>query len=334
MAACPVEEDRLDRHRDEAVAAGALLGTFAGDAVGARWEGSRPVEGRRAADRIARSLDRGELVYTDDTQLTLALTEHLCDEPTVDPQALARVFIEHHEPWRGYGAGMLRLLDVWRAGTPVEEAATTVFPQGSFGNGAAMRVAPVGVLWADDPERIDEVARRQAATTHAHRLGQAAAALQARAVGLAAAQGRFDVDDLVGLASTVSEPELRQPFDAACELADRWSADGELGLAEVAGRAGNEVIGHRSVPAALWAAAVGEDLEGTIELAVGLGGDADTLAAMAGAIAGAAGTRRAIPAAWLERFEDGARGRAYALGLARRLAAVRDDRRSPSDEIA
>ncbi len=311
----------MDRDREEVVA-GALLGTFAGDAVGAGWEGSPPVDGRGAADRVRRSLDRGELVYTDDTQLTLAVAEHLCEDPSVDPQALARVFLAHHEPWRGYGGGMRRLLDVWRSGTPIEEAATAVFPEGSFGNGAAMRVAPVGVVWAHEPDRLDEVARRQASTTHAHRLGQAAAALQARAVGLAAVRGRFDVEDMAALAPAVAEPELQEPFETALQLGERWPEDDRLTLAQVAQQAGNEVVGHRSVPAALWAVAVAEDLERAVELAVGLGGDADTLAAMAGAVSGAAGTRRAVPIAWVERCEDGARGRSYALELAGRLAAI------------
>lgn len=311
----------MDRDREQ-IAAGALLGTFAGDAVGGPWEGSPSVDGRGAADRVGRSLDRGELTYTDDTQLTFALAEHLCDEPTVDPQGLAEVFLGHHEPGRGYGGGMLRLLEVWRSGTPVAEAATAVFPEGSFGNGAAMRVAPVGVLWSHDPERLDEVARRQASTTHVHPLGQAAAALQARAVGVAAARGHFGREELAELAPAVTEPELRRSFDAAVDLAARWRDDRGPTLREVAVRAGNEVVGHRSVPAALWAAAVAEDLPSAVELAVGVGGDADTIAAMAGAVAGAAGTRDAVPDAWFERFEDGARGRSYGLELAARLAAV------------
>lgn len=311
----------MDRDREQ-IAAGALLGTFAGDAVGAAWEGSPSVDGRGAADRVERSLDRGELTYTDDTQLAFALAEHLCDEPTVDPQGLAEVFLEHHEPWRGYGGGMIRLLDVWRSGTPVAEAATAVFPEGSFGNGAAMRVAPVGILWSHDPEQLDEVARRQASTTHVHRLGQAAAVLQARAVGMAAARGRFGTEELEELAPVVSEPELQEPFEAVLDLAARWREGGGPTLREVARRAGNEVVGHRSVPAALWAAAVGEDLTSAVELAIGIGGDADTIAAMAGAVAGAVGTRRAVPDAWFERFEDGTRGRSYGLRLAGRLATV------------
>lgn len=115
----------MERTREGA--AGGLLGTFAGDATGAPWEGSQPEAGRSA---------RGE-------------------HPEVDQDELARTFLEHHEPGRGYGGGMLRLLDVWRSGTPVRQATTAVFPEGSFGNGAAMGAAPVGVLWAHDRTRLE-----------------------------------------------------------------------------------------------------------------------------------------------------------------------------------
>ncbi|MBW3560893.1 MAG: ADP-ribosylglycohydrolase family protein [Actinobacteria bacterium] len=310
----------MERTREAAV--GALLGTFAGDAVGAPWEGSEPVAGRSASGRVQGSLDRGELRYTDDTQLTLALAEHLCEHPGVDQDALARTFLDHHEPGRGYGGGMLRLLDIWRSGTPVDEAATAVFPDGSFGNGAAMRVAPVGVVWAHDPRRLEAVARRQASVTHAHRLGQAAAALQARAVGVAAGRGTFGPDELEALDDVVAEPELRAPFDEARALTSGWEGDADLSFAEIARRVGNEVVGHRSVPGALWAAAAGSSFPEVVELAIGLGGDADTLAAMAGAVAGAAAGRDAIPESWQERFEDGLRGRGFALRLAERLAEV------------
>lgn len=239
----------------EETAAGALLGTFAGDALGARWEGSRPAPDRASRDRLRRSEDDAELVYTDDTQLTLALAEHLCDAPHVDPERLAATFLAHYQPWRGYGAGMHGIIEEWRKGTSVEDAATAIFPSGSFGNGAAMRVAPVGVLWADHPDTLEAVAGRQAAVTHVHTLGIDGALVQARAVGLAAGRGRFGRGELAELAGVPSSDELRTGVEAAAELVDGWSADEDLEFADVAKRLGNTVTAQRSVPAALWAAA-------------------------------------------------------------------------------
>lgn len=278
---------------------GALLGTFAGDALGAPYEGASPGDGR---ERLEASLRRRELAYTDDTQLALALAEHLVDDPEVrDLQGLADRFLARYERWRGYGAGMHALVATWRRGVPVEEAATAVFPDGSFGNGAAMRVAPVGVRWADDPDRCDAVARRQARVTHAHPLGQDGAAVQARAVANAVRAGHFGDAELVDAFAVAQEPAFR---DAA-----RAAREGDLVP---------DVTAQGAVPAALRVAAEAADLEDGVVAALGLGGDVDTVTAMVGAVLGAAAG--GVPGSWVERMEDGPRGRTHAVELARRLA--------------
>lgn len=306
-------------HTDlRSTAAGALLGTFAGDAAGAPWEGAATARGRSGATRVRDSLAAGTLRYTDDTQLTLALAEHLCAAPHVETDGLIATILRHYEPGRGYGAGMRALVRAWQRGMPAAEAATSVFEDGSYGNGAAMRAAPVGVLWARAPHTLADVAARQARVTHVHRLGVAGAVVQAHAVGLAARRQRFGPPELDEVADLPGAGPLRSAVTAAAQLARGWAADPSLTLAAVAGRLGNEVVAHRSVPAALWAAAAGGGFVGSVELAVGLGGDADTLAAMAGAVRGAADGAAAV--AWQQRLEDGHRGRSYALDLAGRLA--------------
>jgi poly(ADP-ribose) glycohydrolase ARH3 len=297
---------------------GALLGTAVGDAIGAGWEGAHPVDRAGAERRLERSVARRELNYTDDTQLALALAEHLLEVPTVDASAFAATILEHFEPWRGYAGGMLRLVEVWHAGTPVDEAATAVFPDGSFGNGAAMRVAPVGVRWSHDLERVREVAERQAAMTHAHPIGRDGAVVQALAVALAARRGAFGRDELLELVEVATTGEMRERVEAAAALA----AARTHGARAVVQTLGNGVVAHRSVATALWVAATAEGFEEAMVLALGIGGDTDTIAAMAGAVVGAAHGDDAIPAAWLARLEDGPRGRRYALDLARRLAAT------------
>lgn len=295
---------------ERSAAWGAIMGTFAGDALGRPWEGAAPLAARTGEQRVEASLDRGRLVYTDDTQLTLALAEHLVEHPEVDPEHLRTTILEHVEPGRGYGAGMRRLVALWRRGVPSSEAATAVFPEGSYGNGAAMRVAPVGVRWTGP--RCAEVAARQARLTHAHPLGIAGAVLQACAVARAARRGRFGRGDLEALAEEDRPEELAAELDRAVRAAGRW----EGSLADLP--LGRGVVAHRSVPAALWCAAVGEGAREAVALALGLGGDVDTIAAMAGAVAGAADPD-GLPHRWLEAMEDGPRGRSYAEALAGRL---------------
>ncbi|MGH8907878.1 MAG: ADP-ribosylglycohydrolase family protein [Egibacteraceae bacterium] len=299
-------------------AAGALLGTFVGDAMGAPWEGRSPTPPGAGELRIDDSLARGELRYTDDTQMALALAEHLCVDPQVEPESLARTFLEHFEPDRGYGSGTRQIVARWREGMPAARAATADFPEGSLGNGAAMRVAPVGVLWAHDPIRLAEVALRSAALTHAHPVGIDGAVVQARAVGLAVVRGRFGPDELAELAASAATPELREGLADARRLCD----DPPEQPVEVAVELGTSPVAHRSVPAALWLAASSDSFAEAVMGALELGGDMDTIAAMAGAVLGAAGGLDVIPKEWLDLLEDGPRGRAYTMALARRLADV------------
>ena len=296
---------------------GVLLGTFVADALGARWEGAGAVDRTGARRRLAASLEAEELRYTDDTQLTMALAEHLCTEPDVEPVGLVATFLDHFEDWRGYARGMHGIVAAWRQGMAPDAAATSVFPEGSFGNGAAMRVAPVGALHAGDLERAAGAATRQALLTHAHPVGVDAAVVQARAVAAAAASASFGRAELAAAAEGCATADLRQRLQIAADQAGHWNRTGDV--RDVASAIGTDVRASHSVAAALWIAAVAEDFEDGLVLALAVGGDVDTIAAMACAVLGAAAGTSAIPVAWTQRLENGPRGRDYALGLARRL---------------
>lgn len=185
-----------------------------------------------------------------------------------------------------------------------------------------MRVAPVGVVWHDDPEAADAAARAQAVITHAHPIGTDAAAAQARAVTVAIAAGGFTPDDIVTLAGTARTQQLTTALSTAAEAATAYLDRGETELPRIAEVVGTGVLADQSVPAALWVAAVAATYEEAVVLALGLGGDVDTIAAMACAILGAALTDAVLPDRWLDALEDGRRGRSYTVGLAQRLAAV------------
>jgi poly(ADP-ribose) glycohydrolase ARH3 len=302
------------------IATGVLLGTFLGDAVAARWEGADAVTLDRARQRLATSLEAETLTYTDDTQLALALAEHLCEHPDVEPAELAATFLEHFEPHRGYARGMFGIVEAWRSGQDVADAARSVFPEGSFGNGAAMRVAPVGVVW-DDPFVAAAAAQRQAVLTHAHPIGIDGAVVQACAVALAARQGVFAVADVPVVAAMCETSEMRRALAVA---ADPSLSPEAVGLPGVAATIGTGVLADQSVPAALWVAAHADDVADAVLLSLALGGDADTIAAMACAVLGAAQGPDALPAHWVRKLEDGPRGLRYARDLAQRLARAAD----------
>ena len=136
--------------RDERIRGG-VLGLVIGDALGAPFEGQTGEWiGRRYPHPQALLTNPpgdglASLCYTDDGQMAIALTEALLahPEPTVDDYA--RAYVADYEPWRGYGRGARRVLEALGRGVAPAEAARACFPDGSFGNGAAMRVAPVGL---------------------------------------------------------------------------------------------------------------------------------------------------------------------------------------------
>jgi len=291
-------------------ARGALLGTFVGDALGMPYEGSLPEAAPEPLEMVEARLGRG--TYTDDTQMTIALAESLVEHGRVVPEALARAFVAAFEPGRGYGQGTFAVLGMWREGVPVTEAATQAFEGGSYGNGAAMRVAPVGVLFADDPERLEAEARRSAELTHAHPHGIDAAVVQAAAVG-AAARG----EDVLGASRRAAATEA---LERGLERVEGLLEEPPARPRDAARVLGNSAEGARSVPCALYAAVAHPSFEDAVTFAVRCGGDADTIAAMAGAVAGARQGADEIPARWLDALEDGPRGRRYVEGLAARLA--------------
>ncbi len=296
--------------------AGALLGTLLGDAVGAPYEGAGPTSLAKAEERAAQAVAAAPLRYTDDTELAIALGEHLRAHPLVEHGALAAGILANLEPWRGYGGGMLALVDEWRRGRPTDEAATAVFPDGSFGNGAAMRIAPVGVRWADEPWRLADVAARSASLTHAHPLGVDAAVAQATAVGIATSRGRFGADEVAYVAQRAQQRLLGELLRTARALLADHEADADDALVTVAETLGTDVAAQHSVPTAIWAAAAAGDVREAVTLALALGGDVDTIAAMAGAIRGAADGAASLPEAWLAAVEEPDRVRAIGEALA------------------
>lgn len=300
------------RDRREA-SVGALLGTFVGDALGMPFEGAPPAAVPSSLEMRAARLGRG--TYTDDTQMMIALAESLVEHGTVAEEDLGPRFVRHCEPGRGYGAGTLEVIALWKRGVPVREAAGRIFGgQGSLGNGAAMRIAPVGILFAGEPERLREQARRSARLTHAHPLGVDAAVVQAVAVA-AAARG----DDALSAASAAAESmAMRAKLERSRQL---MADEPEPGPARVAAELGNSSAGHESVPAAIYAVCAHGSFEAAVRFAIRCGGDTDTIGAMAGAIAGALHGAHSIPPRWTEALEDGPRGRRYVVELAAALAS-------------
>jgi len=302
---------------------GSALGTFVGDALGREIEGW-PREAVEARYGLFERMGRG--LYTDDTEMMIGIMESLIESPRFDPALTAQKFLENFHPERGYGARIYGVMERIREGVRWDRVGTD-----SWGNGAAMRIAPIGFFFHDDREALREVALRSAWITHQHPDGMAGALSQALAVAMATEAGikgegiEFDgfLDELIEASGEVSPP-----FAKVLERVR--SLKGTEGLGEkiraVASTFPCDVSAPGAVPAAIAAFLLGEGFRECVLVAVNSGGDTDTIGAMAGAIAGAYYGLSAIPEEWIAPLENGPKGRDYVLGLARRLAELKAGR--------
>ena len=302
---------------------GAILGCFLGDAFGAGFEGMSPNQAISHLTTLSQKFTR---TYTDDTEMTLALAESIIESGKVDPEDLAKKFIQFCDLTRGYGMGAIRAILALRAGVPWHRVSTIVFEKGSFGNGAAMRVSPVGLFFHQNREALREAAIEQANVTHTHPLGQWGAVMQASSVGLALLQ-----DPMKPLKKEEILVELREilwpgPVEyqkALNEMENIFAEGKKIETKEIVRRLGNGIEAHRSVPTASYLALThSPDFQDAIRAAISLGGDTDTIAGMVGAIVGAHVGERGLPEEWIEQLEEGPRGLSFARQLAGRLFEV------------
>jgi poly(ADP-ribose) glycohydrolase ARH3 len=292
---------------------GALIGTAVGDSLGALFEGRRQVK----LGEIEVVAERQEvLTYTDDTHMMLGVTESLIKSGDFDGEDMAQTFVRNYElePWRGYGPGPPRLFRLIKAGASWDEVAQRLYHTGSYGNGAAMRIAPIGVFYHNNLIKLREVAYKSSQITHAHRLGKEGAALQAYAIAQAVSLGQQEALEqasfLAKLISYTSEETYREKLNRigallACQ--DRGRVITELG---------NGVEAFNSVPTAIYCfLSHPRSFAQAVLYAISLGGDTDTIAAMTGAISGAYLGLDSIPSRWKDKLEN----REYIQELAEKL---------------
>ncbi|MFB6790017.1 ADP-ribosylglycohydrolase family protein [Streptomyces olivaceus] len=274
-----------------------LRGLSVGDALGSQFfvPANHPLLGRR-------ELPPGTWQWTDDTEMACSVVAVLAAHQRVDQDALAHSFAHHHDFDRGYGPAVNRLLRLVREGGDWRELAAALFNgQGSWGNGAAMRIAPLGAWYADDPEQATHQAEISAYPTHQHREAVVGAMAVAAAAALAAAPSGPPgphrlLDEVVAL---VPKSAVGAGLRRARDMLDY---DDAATVAAVLG-CGRRTTAHDTVPFALWSAA---RALGTYEEAfwttAQVGGDVDTTCAIVGGVV-AAGKAGAPPAAWAERVE-------------------------------
>lgn len=238
--------------------------------------------------------------YTDDTAMALGVVEVLAQKGKIDQDALANAFAARLDQKRGYSLATAQLLAAVRNGGHWRDLAPRLFGgRGSGGNGAAMRVAPLGGFFADDPAQAAAQAALQAAVTHSHDEGIAGAMAVALAaawswrIGQGAAPAYADLLDLV--LAYLPHSAVRDGLERAQELSP--GAPPQTAAAVLGNGANGKA--QDTVPFAVWCAASNlRNFDGALWAAARGFGGTDTLCAITGGIVALCVGAEGIPATW------------------------------------
>ena len=295
---------------------GAILGLAVGDAIGSAWEGmpADMIYSMGPADRIVEHAARDPIYYTDDTQMTISVVQELVERKCIDKYSLAKRFAENYHPDRGYGQGARRIINAIGFGEDWEAIARNIFNgDGSLGNGAAMRVAPLGLFFYPNFDEIVIQAELSAAPTHCHEIGVDGGRLVAIAAALSAGSSGSKLDRTSFLQKLLTFAKTEE---------FQWQIEHALQISpfQTLIAFGNSLEAHRSVMTSILCFVDSpDDYVATIARAIGQGNDVDTLAAMAGAISGARVGLSGIPDYLVDCLEDNHKGKTFLLDLAEDL---------------
>ena len=241
--------------------------------------------------------------FTDDTMMAISIVSTLEEHAMIDQDYLATSFAENYDVERDYGPSMHGLLTMIREGCRWQEEAQALFGgQGSFGNGSAMRVAPLGAYFADDLDMLVEQAGRSAMTTHCHPEASAGAIAVALAAALSwcskvSSQLPSTAQFLERIYQRTPESEVRRGIRRAIDLPRGTPVES---AAAILGNGWN-ISAQDTVPFALWNAACHlNDYEEALWATVSGLGDRDTTCAMVGGIVVMYAGVQNIPKQWLD----------------------------------
>jgi ADP-ribosylglycohydrolase len=245
--------------------------------------------------------------WTDDSLMAFSIYHILRDYGEINQDALAQSFALRYvnSEKRGYGPGMRRLLPVVQTGGDWRKLAHDLFAgQGSFGNGSAMRVAPLGAYFADDLTRAVEQSRLSAEVTHAHSEGAAGAIAVAIAAAVACNLSDQELPSraafIEAILPHIPASEVREGIARARGLVNGMTMRDAVA---VLGN-GSQVTCQDTVPFVLWCAGEALDnYEDALWLTASAGGDRDTTCAMVGGIVACYTGIEAIPLKW-QQFRE------------------------------
>lgn len=270
---------------------GVGYGLILGDALCAPFEGG-PLE--RALWWMIGST-RGKRRYTDDSQMAFDLGNHLLRTGQIDQQSLLRDFADSYRWSRGYGPSTVSVLKAARRCADWHAAATSRHSNGSYGNGAAMRVPILSVFLHGrvNANQLLSWVKQSAEVTHPNPLAIDGATAIALSV-FYALDGLSTIDNVVSVAGAMNTSVMRERMETVAEWLAKDMIPSVRHAKTILG-AGTAAI--ESCPVAIYLALknIGNPFGALIQDAITGGGDTDTIGAMAGAIWGAYHGDTAMP---------------------------------------
>jgi ADP-ribosyl-[dinitrogen reductase] hydrolase len=281
-----------------------LVGCAIGDALGNPFEmkpaASPALKGWDGLFKAGGTFWKGNAgQYTDDTLMSIALSESLITNNGFDAEKVAQEYLAWYNSGntRGIGSTTASAMVRLKLGATHSESGLTSLE--CAGNGTAMRASPLGLFYKDDLHNLLVVASEDAAITHNSmepKMGSIAVALGVALI----ANGADPYDALVEIEDILSDCYVKAKLTLAKQLVNR-DADAAEALAEI----GTSGYVADSVGAAFYCLAACDNFKDTVIMAVRGGGDTDSIAAIAGAMAGTYYGLEGIPEEYrsVENFE-------------------------------
>ena len=272
----------MDKHVSIDKYKGCFIGLATGDALGAPYEGG-PIE--RLLWKLIGKTAEGKLKYTDDTQMSIDLAESFLANKSINQDHLALTFAKSYKWSRGYGSSAAKLLKLILKGKDWRDVNKAQFKMGSFGNGAAMRAPILALCYPNNLQQLSKNVMASSEITHAHPLSIEGATLIAN-VTYAAIQD-WNNNKILDTLTQWCHSDAYRKKTIYCSNAVMATHD--LTHQEIKLNLGNGIAAINSCMTAIYFCLRFRhrhysDMHNSI---FNLGGDTDTIAAMAGAIWGA-----------------------------------------------
>lgn len=283
-----------------------LKGVSIGDAFGESFFGQTDEMLKHIQERTIPSTS---WEFTDDTVMAIAVYDQLRINQGIDQDLLAAQFVTNHEKDlnRGYGATARRILREIGEGGNWKEISKGVFEgMGSMGNGASMRVSPIGAYFYDDISKVKELAAKSAEITHSNIEGVTGAIAVAVATAIATNiklnnETITPIEFINKIVAELPDTDTKSKINKSTSVPYSYNIET---VKTILGN-GTKILVQDTVPFSIWCAAHNlGNMEEAIWKAVSILGDRDTICAIVGGITIMTTDEDKVPKEWVNSVED------------------------------